>query len=1316
MNQTELNIFVNADIYNSVSCIHDSRLGYQVNWAENNNLNGFDLYSGITSVTTWDGVYFAVSNNSTCYIGPSSTLSVDGSLYSMVKLSLRLDPGHHVVLPTKGKIQFQTSSEETWSVDKAVEFDLSVDNAYHEYLIDMSLEKKWSGTVSKIRIYPFIDGTAGIKIHLRYVKIEGRSVFSCASHLSGAVCDQSYRYEHPCPWIGGPGSSVSSALEGSIIIQEGVNDKLLINIDGYGEQGVTLRSSVGETAQNIARDIQDKLNLVGVGGYAFARCYIQDKKLHIDSDWFDASSSVVITEPDESSAGVILGFFDASGNKIASESYGTESASRYERAPMQLNSSAVRRLKNSDKNVTGQGSFAIDGTSFNPQGGNSNYRNVIQDKKLTFRDKTLIDYDNPITSNGILTSVGYSGDAYSNTEFRIYRQLITGSMVLVGSVDMSVSPASLGKIFEAVVSIQVKKGDLLSLYSAALHLGSDFQREDYSYILVDYKLESGGGMWELSGSGNTGLPLFARGSRRTDEAVLVVDFDEVQSLESIYVTADEEDVVEEINLCTVRNGGLGGGPHITGSTGVGDDGGPPKEMESLDALVDGEKQNINTISSYCYPGWVDLGSVDQIEYNYTSFEITFDFAKGVDVYFPVYKIVHYFVDEQNIKSFRWEVPTATNPSDTERIWGVGWSSYGSVNTDLGLMDSTSIYLYNNPSIVVASDYQVAHTHLGYKYLELILNSSFDTRSLRYNATLEGADTENINEDAYAYFPIAPSPKIQEIEIYTKSVPSKNISESFYFESSKEGIDYHTHYDTDILSSTSARYTIGRPIRSLKIHIESTNTLKVFDIRGILSEDPVSFETNYKDVVALNPSKSTPDSAVEVVTITNDSEDTSNFYIDIFGAGTHNERCLLWNKMVNDDALAQSEIGPGGIVRRRDIRYLRPYDYAYKCPGFFLDKSFFFGSPSYISRDNKSSWLNVGSLITDGSDTTYITNENVLFHQYPYVYVAIDLGSNYDIDTVSLFDGGSTGFSSTIMYSILDTDDPSSIPPGSGDPNGWLLSSKSNARWVLLQAPAVSLGGPGIRHVTRMEIDVVYSSRVNRDKGIWKSANGNLTNGISGGTESGEEEGWIINSQADYFCVDLGWWHNVTNVITGPMGTAALSIEDVDSIVSGVWPSIVGSTGAGADVAYSKSSTESPSEVVWGNFGDVPDNPVRWVMVKTDAYRVEEIIVHTDNNEQNDKISFLNKVWFTSGFNSVYNEYAHTKSGICAIALDYPSNAEQQKEYILMNQSFGVDEELSKRDALSFWFYVSDVSQLDFTYGYFKIGRALIESNGPKDLK
>ena len=352
-------------------------------------------------------------------------------------------------------------------------------------------------------------------------------------------------------------------------------------------------------------------------------------------------------------------------------------------------------------------------------------------------------------------------------------------------------------------------------------------------------------------------------------------------------------------------------------------------------------------------------------------------------------------------------------------------------------------MYNNPAVVIATDYQVAYSHLEYKYLELVLDEPFLARSLRFNATLEDQNITDAYSDDYAKFAIAPSPKIQEIEVYSKSIPEKDISESFYIESSKDGSVYNVHYDVDILSTTSAKYTVGRPVKSLKLHIESSNKLSVYDIRGIFSENNISLKANYGDFVALNPSTKSPELSVEEIEITNDGSSTSNFYVDIFDNGTQNDRCLLWSKLSSDDAISQSEIGPGGIICRREYRNLRPYNYAYNCPGYFLDKYFFYGSISYVSRDGGVSWCNIGSVITDGSDSTYITNENSLFHKYHYIYVALDLGSNYDIDSVSMFSGGLLGFSPTILYSQLDSSNPSDIPFDTGNPNGWRSSSVSN---------------------------------------------------------------------------------------------------------------------------------------------------------------------------------------------------------------------------------------------------------------------------------
>ncbi len=1312
MKQQTVNIFRNADINNCTNCINDNRLGYQASWENNNDLNGYESVEGLTSYTTWEGVYFGVSTSGSCYMGPSNAISIDASVYTKIKVDMRIDVGHHINLPTEGKIQFQTTASPTWSDDRAIEFDITPDNAYHEYTVDMASDYYWQGTVSKFRMYPIIDGTEGTKIYIRKISVDSRGTNVCSSPLTGEACSRYSDYVYPCPWIGSPGSAVSTTVTGNITITEGVNDSLWIDIDGYGNQAVILRPVVSETPANIARDIQSKLNLVGVGGYAFSRCYIEDDKIKIESDWFDADSTVSVSVPSEASAAYTLGFFDLYGSKLAIETAGVESASRYERAPLQLNSSSIAYLKSSDR-TSADGAFVIEGNLYSPQGGNSGYSSFSRDSKLSFRNKTLIDYDNPINQNGTITFMGYSGDLYSDTEFRVYRERGDGSLYMVSTTDISGELDSSDKVFENTVAVKVKKGDLLALYSASLHTGSEFEKGNFSYLLYNSDLlDTNKSIEALSGSGQQGLPLFARGSAKADYAILDIEFDIDQPLESVFVRAREDAFEEEINLCTVRNGGLGGGPHVTGSTGLDINGDASPDLQDLDALIDADKRDINGTSAYCYPGWLDLPVLERDDYDYTDFNIAFDFAKGIDVYFNIYKINMYFVDDKNVKSFRWEVPVATNPEDTTRIWGTGWDTYSAVYTELGIMDADSIYLYNNPSVLIASDFQVGYSHLDYRYLSLEF-TPFSARSLRYNATLGESPETNTSLSTYSYFPVSPSPKIEEIEVFAKSTPGTSIVSSFYVETSKDGSVYHLHNDFDEISTTDVKYVVGRPTKFMRLHIKPDARTEIFDIYGILSESSILVSSNHSEGVALNAPKDNAGETVESVLITNDGSEMSNFRFDLFDESSKKEKCILWNKLSTDDDTVYSQIGPGGVVHRRPQFYLRPYNYAYNCPGYILPKSFIDGQLSYVSLDNGTSWSSLGTTITDSSTSTYITNENSLFHAYNNFYVSVYLGNQYALESATaVAPSGQSIFSGSTLYSSMDTTDPADIPFDPNDLNGWSNAYAPFARWVLFQAVAVDAGSASVEYISYINIELDFDAPLNSDRFPWKSAGGYLTNGVSGYT--GTPESWIVDGQAKYFCVDLKSWHNITNILTGPFSIAADSVDDTDAIVAGDWPALVDANAAGDDVAYSDSATDTPSDVVWAAFGVAPVGKVKWVLVRTDT-RIEEIIVHVDSNVQNDKTSFLDSAWCTSGVNDVYSEIVEAKSGSSCVALDYPAASGQIADYITIRQSFGFDPFLAKRDSLSFWLYISDVSEVDSTYGYFRAGKSSTQDNTPIDI-
>ena len=1286
MSNSSINIFRRSNISNCNSCIYDSNIGYYVDWPTNNDLNGYDSYSGVTSVTTWDGVFFAVASSSECYLSHSSSISIEASKYDIVKIYMAVNPGTKSSFTATGKIQFKLSGDGSWDSLNSRTFDVTADGDYHLYTINMALSYRWSGTVAALRIYPFVDGVVGSTIHVRYVKVESRSNYACSSRYTGAICDSAYRYEHPCPWIGSPGKSVSAVLSDHVTITENVNDVLFVDIDGYGSQRIQLSPGSNISIYDVANDIQAKLNLVGIGGFFDARCYVTDEnRICVESGWHGTDSSVSVESPSYASAAETLGFYSGS-TKIASESNGTDPASRYTPAPIRASYyifSGFLSSSTSDISIPMGGYF--------PEGGRAGYASVVRDDKISFRNKTLIDINNPINSNGVIGFIAFSGDAFTNTSFRVYRQKFDGTVALIHSVDMSESEDTEDQVFTKEVNLRVKRGDLLGLYSASLHLGASQERHNYSYFLYDGDLSSSSNM-PIYGNGEQGLPIYARSSSRATSMSVLVDFNDGNLIESLSISAQSSTIEEKVNLCTVRNGGLNGGPHISGETEEGDAGAPAGSMVNLDALVDGYKADIGGESPTCYPFWEPYAEADKEDYTYSGFHIDFDFCYGVDALLPIKYIYSYFDHVTNIKTFKWEVPKVFSSSGAIKEWGVGWSAYDSVSTDLGQMDSR-LYLYENPSVVTASGYQRSYVHTKYRQLFHTLAEPYYARGLRYNVTLDGTNTTNSYRYDYAKFPPAPNPKIEEIEVYAAFYPSFSVDSFVSVESSDDGSNFVVHDDVDVVD-TGTRFTIGRPTKQLKITFESNYPLVFSTATAEISEGRLSISGLENDLVQLNPSSSSPSSSVKTIYVTNDSTSTSTFFIDILKEGIPPKSCVLWNKLDTDSSVAASNIGPGGTMHKRESFALRPTNYAYKRDGYVLYKNINGNGLAYLSVDNMSSWGSIGSTISTRTTETYVTNETENFHIYPYVYVALDLRSTYDIDSVSLYSGNYDGFEEAILYSSMDTDNPADIPYGGSLPDAWRADSITNARWCLFRAPSVKPGGAGVRYLYYADIVLDIHSPTNIGKDMWTAVGDKLTNGVS-------EEGWIGDDEASYYCVDLGWWFDITNVVVGP----SVYTGSVNSIEAGDTYSLLDSSYKGSRVAFGYNNTSNPSEVEWSSFDTAPRDKARWVLVANESGSyVDEVIVHVDMSEPDREVSYLTGECCDTYNADASSDFIDTRSGLSAIKATVGNTT--TSGVVTYRQDLGIDTSCSPRDSFAFWFYVSNVSVLNSNNGYIRLGTSL----------
>ena len=250
------NILRNSYIRNGTKCKFDSNEGYSVYWDEDDNFKGYDVYNNLTARLVSNNAYSFVTTSSGCNITTASDIdTIDAGVYTYIKINMRVDNGTNLYGPTKGSIEFRLSDDVSWSEDNVVEFDVVPDNSYREYVINMSDIEEWEGSVVRLRINPVLDAMSGTHIFVRYIKAISLFNYSCSTRFNSPLCNRYNDYVHPCPYIGSGGKVVGTPVSQFLTIASGVNDRLIVNINGFGRQSVVLSPVVSGTLLDISRDI-----------------------------------------------------------------------------------------------------------------------------------------------------------------------------------------------------------------------------------------------------------------------------------------------------------------------------------------------------------------------------------------------------------------------------------------------------------------------------------------------------------------------------------------------------------------------------------------------------------------------------------------------------------------------------------------------------------------------------------------------------------------------------------------------------------------------------------------------------------------------------------------------------------------------------------------------------------------------------------------------------------------------------------------------------------------------------------------------------
>jgi hypothetical protein len=1301
------NIFKNANIRNDTGCRHDNNVGWSVAWTENDDFKSYTTTSGVTTELVWDRNYVFVTTSGVCYTGPSTDQTAfDASIYSQLRVNYRVETSETtVIVPTTGKIQFQTSADPAYDSEKEIEFEMSTDNAYNEYIIDMSGVRDWVGNVTRIRLYPFIDGDEGYVVHIKSIEARSVNSFSCDTIYKKNLCDKYSEYSHPCPWVGAGGSCQSATVSGSVTIEEDINDQLIVDINGYGSHSVIITPVVSARLEEVSRDIESKLSNIAIAGYFGNKVVVENKKIKIIAD--DTRESISTVTVLDTPAARTLGFYTDEGISSSLSLSGEDAASEY--VPVGTVSLSKAQLSSfyAEDQLSTPG-ISLDVNRYSLRGGRADYITGFSDRKLDVSGKTVIDFNNPINSTGKLASVAFSGDGDSSTEFRIFRPQSDGTITHIHSIPMGIPDGSDDSNFETATNVRVRKGDFLGIYNCKIARGKTQDLPNGSYILYNGDLKEGNsikGPQEVFERGDAGLRLFAHGQDRETEAAIDIEFEQLEMVEAVTVIAEEEERVEEINLTHAKVGGINGGIYITGTTGLDKFGAQAPPLTNLGALIDGVK-HVSPGATDSYPSWLD-GTVDPPDlYDQTPFSYALDFALGTNVFFNINKVNIYFRDTFNIKYFSLEYPLTTNIEDTEQYWGPVADNYSLVSIEGTPLLPNDHPLYENPTHPTISNYIDSYQSLDYRVLGIEF-PEVRARSIRYKVENAFFDDRDYASTLSNYI-IAPNPRIMEIEVFAKSVPTASISDNFSFESSQDGLNYVLHSNVKDTGQTSAEYLIGYPVKNIRARMRPQGRLDVGSLTANVSIGNTSiFVDSVDGTLSLNAAQD-DFTSFQTIRATNKSSSTYNYYINIAAQRGTVGRCILWNKLSSKATSELSEIGPSPTIKKRSDFSLREYNYSYNLPSYILDPVWLANANaiSYVSYDSSTTWEFYGNTLTDYNPYTSITSVSPQFGSHPLVYILVDLGDVYDLETVQTFSSESNTTFAGPAYSALNVSDPSSL-----DVINDFGSTQISVRWLRYTAPADLVTSSNISDITYIDISLDAASRRNKGKLRWISAP-KLTNYITANLDPNDcGEGWSCPNSGftHWYVVDLQNHQNITNIITGPQ-ESNFEVDDFDTLLpGGLGSEYTSSSKSNSNIAYSSSSVANPSQIDWEPLGQEPRASERWILLKAPSSLKDEVIVHVDDNVQQDKDVFANSSWWSASLGTVYEDNQEFIESPHSIAIDYAASTGPSLETIELNQSLGIDHELAPRDNLRILLFISDITQLDLTTGSIKIGRSLIET-------
>jgi len=622
------------------ACKYDSNVAFQTNFNVNGEFDDWTYHSGIHTYGCWNGYLFATLFGDAAIIGRTTVFpSVPAEDYYILKIAMKYCPtereAHHQ-LPTTGKVRWKTIADPLWSSSKEKEFTIYPDNAWHVYTLNMGEEQWWQGDVNMLRFWPTIDGASDDEFFVKYLKINSIDTYNCSNtqctYFTGG------NYTHPCAGVGLRGSCTSSRINNdSYTITENVNDEFIVNINGYGNETITIKQANSATGDEVAKSLMDSISKTDVGGYAETTVeYTNYGEFKVYSGTYaDDSTVLVVNNP----LAITLGFFSESGSNLCEYTTGEFPVDGFQPlSSFKLKSFQLLDLFDNSKDT----SLIFDPLLYNVEGGRadwnhagvgnveaeSSYNETYSDLQSTSRGatlinnggKTIIDLTHPFNASGRIKKIyacctldDYMGTGdirgdgdrveLTGCKVVIFRPMKNGYLRFIDSVDINNRDRSSGQIYsrtqEAVeldCDLWVNRGDLIGLYNAKLYAGASVAGQiDAMYYHV-VGLPSGVfNPGDIQGNGNAGLLLYARSDEVQGKVVIDIDLQNRVNIEDIVVNANVDEGSMEYNIARCLDidweMDFFGEKHDTGYESIADPGRyilrRPNQEFGLECLTDG---------------------------------------------------------------------------------------------------------------------------------------------------------------------------------------------------------------------------------------------------------------------------------------------------------------------------------------------------------------------------------------------------------------------------------------------------------------------------------------------------------------------------------------------------------------------------------------------------------------------------------------------------------------------------------------------------------------------------------------------------------